>query len=193
MTVRKSDLDRYLEPDEVVRLLACAKGRAPAFYAAAVLMVNHGLRVGEVVALELAGVSDHGRSLRVRTLKQRRPVTHTLELRPAVARVVLSQVARARRARSPWLFPSPTDAQSPVSTRALQWQFRSNARRAGLRPGLTCHSLRHTRAMQLYQVSGDRLIVSHDLRHANPRSCDAYLSVDPQSYRRAARSVPTFT
>lgn len=191
--IRKSTADRFLTAEELDRFLArVARLRSRQVAAGLLIMLNLGLRVGELVGLRLADVSPQGRSLVVDTLKRKVPVRHTLELPEALARIVRAQVARATVRRSPWLFPSPADPSRPLSRRAFQRTFARIRSAAGLSSRATCHSLRHTRAMMVYRASGfDTAQVAHDLRHASRKSADQYVHADPELYRQTARKIPT--
>lgn len=197
MSVRKSEAERFLEPDEIVRLLAAAgASRAHGLYAICVVMLNLGLRVGEALSIRLRDISPNARSVRVRTEKRRRETWHTLDVAPAVALVLQRQVRIARNCySSPWLFPSGWRRRpgEPWTRRGVQLAFAAAVKAAGIDRAVTPHSLRHTRATMLYRASGDLRLVAHDLRHSDDRSASVYVGLDGEAYRKACRSVPSFT
>lgn len=202
MSVQKSEADRFLTPDELARFFARARVghrryRPGNTYEVFVLMVNLGLRVGEILPLRVRDLSPRCRSLKVRTLKRRSEVIHTLEI-PKALEPMLKALRRRREpfGEHAFLFASPClhTFDQPLSARAVQLAFRVFAKEAGLPEGATPHSLRHTRAMNVYRASGgDLSLVAHDLRHGSRRSAEFYVGVDSQAYKDACRRVPVFT
>lgn len=95
----------------------------------------------------------------------------------------------AQRRRSGWVSSagnaSVAPPTRPMSLRNLDRLFSFYARRVGLRPGISFHSLRHYRAMTLYTVSKHDLeFTRQQLRHRDLRTTQVYLGVDPETERR---------
>jgi len=191
----RNDPSRHLTVAELGRLLrALARSRSGGAYLASVLMLNLGLRVGEALAIRVDDVSENARSIVAPTLKRKKPTTHRHQVPEPVAAVVRRHVRYAQSVSSPWLVFNRQNPSRPISPRSIQRTMARAAAAAGLADrGITPHTLRHCRAMLLWTASRDRAIVAHDLRHADPRSADAYVHADEGRYRDALLSVPTIT
>ncbi len=81
-----------------------------------------------------------------------------------------------RSSHSPYLFPSERGEKMTPS--AIQKVFKRYAKRAGLPPRYSIHSLRHTYATVLYKASGYNLrLVQQQLGHSSPNTTAVYASV----------------
>ena len=87
--------------------------------------------------------------------------------------------------RHRWPTAGEIDPDRPPMTRrnALEL-FRYYARRAGLPPGMTLHSLRHYRGTQLYEKTRDLEFTREQLRHARLDTTQQYLHTSPEQIRR---------
>lgn len=185
-----SSEDRFLSDIEARALLRELRvGRSRDCYAAAVLMLNLGLRIGEALTLRATDVSKRGRSLSVRTLKRRAEISHTFDVPESVARVLREQLARAS---AWWLFPGH-DPERALTARAVEKTLKAAAARAGIERAVTPHMLRHTRGMAVWSASRDRALVTHDLRHADARSANSYVHADPARYLETTRKIRPIT
>ena len=137
------------------------------------LMARAGLRVGEVVALDLDDVELNDRSgwVTVRQgkgLKERR-VPLSLQARKALA----AYLAARPDADTPALFI--TNRWSRLGSRAIQLMVKSAAQRAGIEQGVTPHTLRHTFATRFLEQGGDLVTLRDILGHANIATTSRYL------------------
>ena len=81
-----------------------------------------------------------------------------------------------RSHHSAYLFPSERGERMTPS--AIQKVFKRHAKRAGLPPRYSIHSLRHTYATILYKASGYNLrLVQQQLGHSSPNTTAVYASV----------------
>ncbi len=84
-----------------------------------------------------------------------------------------------------WLNRRPNGPLFGVSARHAQRRFAGWVEVAGLRPGLTLHSLRHTFASGLYHATGDVLLVQQALHHRAIASTLVYARCDEGRVRSA--------
>lgn len=137
-----------LHPREDERLLAVR--RVPWIPCAVALGLYLGLRETPIASLLVEDVdllNDRNPAVRVlgTTNKGRRGRGRKTEWKPIPWRVlplVVDQLARARHAGSPWLFPSPANPSRHVSRRMLLRGIQRAAKNAGLGE-MTFHDLRH--------------------------------------------------
>jgi site-specific recombinase XerD len=119
-----------------------------------------GLRVGEAIALQVTAVDRARRVLRIigkgdkeRLVPLPGPILDDL------GRLWLTH--RNRR----WLFPNRC-GDAPLNRRVLSGSFADAATMAGLPPGVTLHTLRHSYATRLLENGVDTRVVQILLGHA---------------------------
>jgi integrase/recombinase XerD len=139
------------------------------------VMLTCGLRVGSAVGLDVEDVDLDRGLLRLRAAKGDR-------LEEAVVprgTVDLLREFIGERTTGP-LFVGRNDRR--ISIRHVQRVFAAIAGRAGI--GTTkCHTLRHSFAMNLYQATGDVLLVQRALRHRSIESTMVYARADDRRLR----------
>jgi integrase len=194
-------IPRPLTEDQVSALLAAL--RCTRDLALVRLMLDGGLRPGEVLSLHLEDIA-YGR----RRVTVRRRCDHPKGSRPKsrVERVVdLHEAVTLEAVNTYVMMERPSDAPSPflflvggrgwhryepLSYAALAKLFRRACKRAGLQePWLTPHSLRHTHATRMWEGGMRELTLQKRLGHASVESTRIYTRIsDPAvvaDYRRA--------
>lgn len=164
--------DRVVTPTEAERLIAALE---PRDQAALGLAVYAGLRLGELLALDWADVD-----LQARTIRVRRSWDHGerqfIEVKsragdrtvPIIGRLgsLLADHRVLTDHRPGLLYPSPQDAERPVTQAGLTSRMKRSWKKAKL-DGLTLHEARHT-AASLFIASGmNAKAVSTFMGHAN--------------------------
>ena len=137
---------------------ASSHGLAARNYAVVQLMLQAGLRVGEVAALEVADITMNDRSGSVRIRQGKGLKAREVPLN-ATARRALKQHLEHRRAlrKDAALFVSSRDTTMPVRT--IQAVIASLARRARLkRVAVSAHTLRHTFALGYLRDNPGKLV-----------------------------------
>jgi len=136
-------------------------------------MARAGLRVGEVVGLDLKDVELNERSgwITIRQGKglKERKVPLSLQARKAL-RAYLD--GRPEWAGEP-LFVSKTGGR--LSSRAVQQMVKGAAQRAGIEQDVTPHTLRHTFATRFLEKGGDLATLRDILGHTNIATTSRYL------------------
>jgi len=188
---RRQHLPNYLSVRECSRLLAACDDNHYvdlAFRDRAILtiLIYQGLRRAELLGLQLGDVDLDGMTLLVRRGKggtsrllpladqAAQAVTDWLEMRPECATAALF-VTRGGR---------------PMSVVDLQRMFRRTVDRAGLREGITLHTLRHTFATMLLREGVDVRTLQRLLGHASIETTALYLHVDTEDLRGAIGRHP---
>ena len=167
------------------------------------LMLDGGLRPGEVLGLHLTDIAygrrrvtvrvrfDHPRGVRSKSRVERVVDLHEAATLEAVSAYVMHE--RPRDTDAPILFlvggrgPRRHDA---LSYAALVKLFARACARAGIRaPWITPHALRHTHATRMWEAGMRELTLQRRLGHASPDATRVYTRVsDPvvvAEYRRA--------
>jgi integrase len=198
-TVRR--LPRPMSTDQVSALISQLRSRRD--LALVRLMLDGGLRPGEVLGLHLTDVAygrrrvivryreDHPRGARSKSRTERVVDLHETATLEAVAAYVMNE--RPADAQSPLLFlvggrgPRRSEA---LSYAALARLFARACTRAGIRaPWVTPHALRHTHATRMWEAGMRELALQRRLGHSSPEATRLYTRVsDPMvvaEYRRA--------
>lgn len=158
------------------------------------LMLDGGLRPGEVLCLQLGDVSygrrrvtirkrdDHPAGARAKARHERVVDLHEPRTLDAVNRYVLHE--RPLDAESPFLFlvgGSGARRGEPLSYQAVARGFARRLDRLGIRaPDKTPHALRHTHATAMWEGGMRELALQKRLGHASPESIRIYTRVSDE-------------
>lgn len=183
---RPHRLPKVLSKEEQARLLAQFNTRYPTPHrnlCMVRLMLEAGLRVGEVVALKPPHLDMTTCQLVVREGKgaKDRVLWISDDLRDLIGSWL------TRRPIGPWLFP--TRDGSPVSTRYIREMVKRMARRAGISEveRFSPHALRHTFATDLYAATKNLRLVQKALGHADVSTTMIYTHVVDGELEEALR------
>jgi site-specific recombinase XerD len=136
---------------------ASSHGLAPRNYALAQIMLQAGLRVGEVAALTVADISMSDRSGSVRIRQGKGLKARDVPLNATARRAVRQHLDHRAAAGSAALFTSSRETAMPVRT--IQAVIASLARRARLtRVPVSAHTLRHTFALGYLRDNPGKLV-----------------------------------
>lgn len=167
-------------------------GLARRNYALVQLMLQTGLRIGEVAALRRADLTlrERAGALRVRHGKglKEREVPLNATARRAL-RQLFEQDLTPARPEDP-VFRSTRDEALPV--RSIQNTITGLVRRAGLsRPGISAHSLRHTFALAwLRQHPGKLVELAQMLGHESLDTTAVYTRASTEDLARGVEQTP---
>jgi len=193
-------LPRPLESHQVDALLGSLRRWRDR--ALVLLMLQGGLRPGEVLSLHLEDVqygrrrvivryrTDHPKGARTKSRTERVVDLHEPATLEAVSRYVMDE--RPREAETPIVFligGRSAKRCEPLSYAALVKLFQRRCERLGIRaPWLTPHALRHTHATRLWEGGMRELTLQKRLGHASPESTRVYTRVSDsmvvEEYRR---------
>lgn len=165
--------------EEVRQLLAAA--RTPRDHAFLSLAYATGLRVSELVALQVQHIDAEAGLIRVVDGKGGKD--RVVPLSPVLLSTLRRYWAAVRPAR-PWLFAGQ-DGIRHLSIQSGQGIVRSTARRVGLTRWISTHSLRHACATHMLEDGVDVRLVQQILGHANLLTTARYLRVCEARLRHA--------
>jgi integrase/recombinase XerC len=185
---RDQTLPAHLPVNEIIRLLDAPDGSTVAGRrdrAVLELFYASGLRLSELVDLDLADVTLAGRIVRVRGKggKERLvPFNHAtadalraMMADPAPSPRARTAVDRHRRARHP-LFRNLRGGR--LTTRSVDRIVRRYVREAAIARGISPHALRHTFATHLLQAGADLRAIQELLGHARLSTTQRYTHLD---------------
>ena len=145
-------------------------------YAMVMLMLEYGLRVGEVVNLKRDDIDMQSGRLHVRGKgEQDRIIWVTSKHLP-----ILEEWLEQRPADTPWLFctlhSSRGEPGKPLQKRQVHQKIKRIGTRIG-RPDLYPHLLRHTFGTRLYKKTKDLVQVQKILGHSNINNTRIYVTI----------------
>jgi len=171
---RVEPLPVVLSREEVARVLGAV--REPRFRACLRLIYHCGLRVGEVVRIEVSHIDGPAQRLHVRFAKGGKD--RYVPLAPAMLaelrewwklhrnpRFLFPSPGRAWKDRSCTLVESMRRATEPMSVSSIQMAFRLARAATGLKPTATVHTLRHSYATHLLEEGVSVRLISQYLGH----------------------------
>jgi integrase/recombinase XerC len=167
---------RVISALELERLFAVAEGdgwmnkRDTAILA---LMAKAGLRVGEVVALELGDIELGARSGWVTVRMGKGNKTRRVPLSSGVCRALRAYLAVRPASGASVLFLSRSG--NPLSARDVRRLVTRLAGRAGIEGRVTPHVLRHTFATRVLEMGADLATVAAILGHESVATTSRYL------------------
>jgi integrase/recombinase XerC len=151
------------------------------------LMLGTGIRLAELVSLDLAAVDLDAKRI---TLQVKGGRTETRFLNTDL-RVLLRRYLRTRQqadSESPALFLS--NRRNRISTRQVQARFKCWLAWAGIqRPGLSVHSLRHTFGTRLYRKTRDLILTGKALGHMTTEATRIYVHSTDDELEEALESL----
>lgn len=166
--------------EEVVQHLFAAIGEHPRDCAIFTLMLHAGLRVGEVVALEvnqvhlIPGRTPH---LRVMGKGQRERIVYLSATAAQYLRAYLAQRPAGAMER---VFLNHHG--QPITITGIQWQLAKYCRQASI--WITCHQLRHTFASRLIAADVPVTSVQKLLGHHSLRTTQLYIQIADSQVER---------
>ena len=174
---REQKLPAVLSRDEVLRIFAAIQHLK--HRALLMLAYSAGLRVSEVVRLQIEDI-DSGRGLiRVRQAKSRKDRYVPLS---QVALETLRLYWQAHRPEK-WLFPGAREGRH-LSTRAVQKALARAREKANIRKTFSTHALRHSFATHLLEDGTDLRYVQEFLGHKKPETTMIYTHVTRKDAQR---------
>jgi site-specific recombinase XerD len=191
---RLSSLPRYVQPEEVERIIACCNPNSPMGRrdrAIVLLLARLGLRAGDIVKLSLGDI-DWERAWLYVSGKGRRQARLPLTQEVGDAIVDYVQYGRPQtetdvlfiRSRAPFCAFSSPVAVSTIVARAM--------RRAGVtcRGGGAAHVLRHSAATSMLRQGASLQDIAAILRHRSIETTEIYAKVDVATLRQIAQPWP---
>ncbi len=159
----------------------------------AVLALDTGLRLSEVVSLEWSDIhlspANGARFgyLHVRKGKSRN-AQRNLSLTPRV-KAMLER--RANDAKSKWVFASLEDGSNPLSVFTLEDEHRRTRKEAAPSTEFVIHSLRHAYGTRLGEAGADAFTIMRLMGHSTVTISQRYVHPTPEAMERAIERLDT--
>ena len=191
---RRSQIRSILSGAQRRRLLQSFDRRRPSGlrdYALTLLMVDLGLRVGEVVRLRLGDVDWHGRLLTVPIIKTHRGRTLPLPRHIATAMRAYLRQARPKTEETHFFLRHHVFLGRPLTVGAARFNLIEAYRRCGFPRSWTgTHILRRTFATRLHAKGASMRQVADLLGHQQVTTTAVYTQVAVQAMRFLAQTWP---
>lgn len=199
-------LPRPLSEDEVDRLLASVtRWRDRAML---LLMLDGGLRAGEVLTLQLGDIEygrrrivirqhdDHPHGARTKSRRERVVDLREQRTLDAVSHYVVDERSSDAQTTYVFLVDRGQRRNEPLGYAALARLFQRRCDRLGIRePWVTPHALRHTHATRMWEGGMRELTLQKRLGHTSPESTRIYTRVSDAAvvadYQRALGTKST--
>ena len=183
-----------LNADEIVRYLAAAKKISPRDYCLVIVALGSGVRVAELVALDIKDVrqdASGGTTLHVRQGKGSKD--RMIPVRPEVGKAVDAYLKASFRKRGDGgpLFQSEDRAMGArdswrLTTKSASRIVKALADQAGIKKRISPHALRHTFAFTSYMYCRNLVAIQKLLGHATIATTQRYVShLDDLDLRKA--------
>ena len=184
----KKSLPRYLDLDESLHLLESVDGPNQARdYCILTLFLNCGLRISELVSLNLTDV--RGDQLRVLGKGNKERMIFLNDACKAALESWLAERSHQAAADKNALFL--TRKHTRMTTDAVHYMVKQRLKKAGLDASLySSHKLRHTAATLMLQNGVDVRTLQEVLGHEHLNTTQIYTHVDNENLRSAARANP---
>lgn len=198
----KTGKQKYLSGEEFKKLLSVIPGDRD--YLLFFLLGNLGLRVGEGIRLRAEDIDFSNRCLHTPTLKQgtKKGIVHgkikrgklpdvyiDLPLDDVTLKMLTEYIKLYKVAN--WLFPYKDKLPLP------DWQvmraFKGYAKKAGLDPCYSVHSLRHFKGVSAYSELKDIRAVQLLLRHKSISSTQVYTEMSLDQKRKISEKLKIVT
>ena len=184
----KKSLPRYLDLEESIHLLESVDEPNKARdYCILTLFLNCGLRISELVFLNLSDV--RGEQLRVLGKGNKERMIFLNDACKAAIDDWLAERSRSAAADKNALFL--TRKHTRMTTDAVHYMVKQRLKKAGLDASLySSHKLRHTAATLMLQSGVDVRTLQEVLGHEHLNTTQIYTHVDNENLRAAARANP---
>ena len=185
---RKKSLPEYLTAEESIRLLESVEGKyQERDYCILTLFLNCGLRISELIALNLSDIQ--GDTLRVLGKGNKTRILYLNEACQDALSAYLATRHPVSGKNADALFLSARDARPSRS--AIHAMVKRCLSAAGLDSArYSAHKLRHTAATLMIQSGANLRTVQEVLGHEHLNTTEIYTHVDNEALRAAAKATP---
>lgn len=190
----ESRLPKYLNPEQVERVVAAAKVDSPIGrrdYAMVLLQARLALRAREVMAIELDDIDWRAGELLVRG---KGGLQDRLPLPKDVGEAIATYIRRDRKSASRTVFVTHRAPRGPfVDAQVLNEALERAFRKAGVKPPrryVGSHILRHSLATRMAKSGASLAEIGDMLRHRSRATTMIYAKLDVEGLRPLAREWP---
>ena len=186
-------LPKYLELEQSEKLLSSIESKnQQRDYCIITLLLNCGLRLSELVGLNIGDYSENARTLRVFGKGQKERILYLNDACIAAIKDYLKVRPKSPVEPNALFISSHANNLTRLSNRRVQRIVEDQLKRAGLsNMGISTHKLRHTAATLLYEYGHvDLMVLKEVLGHVNIGTTQIYTHLSDRDRRRAAESSP---
>ncbi|MBI3484698.1 MAG: site-specific integrase [Acidobacteria bacterium] len=183
----------FRERQNHVRVLSLAEEKtylasaSPLLCDVATLMLETGMRPGEIYRLQATDLDVELRSVFVRSGKTDNATRYI----PLTERGFAVLASRANSAKDKWLFPSRFSAMRPVLD--VKKAHKAALARCGIKPPFRLYDLRHTALTRLAMAGVDLPTLKELAGHSQIQMTMRYVHPTPEHKRRAIEKFSAFT
>ena len=138
-----------------------------------------GLRVSEVVCLQLKNIDSQRMVINIQAAKGKKDRCVMLS---GILLDVLRLYYKAYQPKNRWLFEGQFDDH--YSTKSVQVVFKAAKHKAGIQKEIIFHSLRHSFATHLHEAGTDIRIIQEHLGHSSSKTTERYTHVSNRTIQR---------
>lgn len=175
---------RVLTPEEEDAYLQAS---SPLLRDVAVVILETGVRPGEVCHLRVSDVDLRNSSVHVRAGKTAYATRHI----PLINRALFTLRRRVMEAKTEWLFPCPYDPSKPVVE--VRKAHDAAVRRSGIMPPFRLYDLRHTALSRMAMAGIDLPTLKEIAGHSQIQMTMRYVHPTPEHKRKAMERFESFT
>ncbi|TSE26568.1 Tyrosine recombinase XerD [Tepidimonas thermarum] len=178
---------RFLQPEDVQRLLAVARAHDADFADALLMAALTGLRRSNVYRLSWTQLDFERGLIRYEPAEVKQKKAFVKHLSAPVVQMLQRRLAAQREAgvQTPWVFANPKTGQ-PYHSRRCLWVTVRNA--AGL-PNLRLHDLRHSFASALLEAGVNLVAVKEALGHTQLKTTMKYLHITDKARKQTEETL----
>lgn len=170
---REQKLPRVISREDLRKLLVSSSIR-PRDHAIVSLLYSTGLRLGELVHLQLGDIDSNNRLIHVRRGKGAK--ARQVQLAGQVLEILRNYWRACKVKPRTWLFPGMT-ADRPLDTSTIQRLLGRLSTRSGLAYPVTPHMFRHSFATHLLEDKADLRTIQALMGHSHIQTTGRYLQV----------------
>lgn len=186
-------LPKYLELEQSVQLLEEIDSKnQERDYCIITLFLNCGMRLSELVGLNLSDYSESARTLRVFGKGQKERIIYINDACISALNAYLAVRPKSEIEPNAIFLSSYANHLTRLSRRRVQRIIEDQLKRAGLgNLGLSTHKLRHTAATLMYEYGGvDPMVLKDVLGHVSVATTQIYTHLSDKDRRKAAENSP---
>lgn len=186
-------LPKYLELDQSLKLLQDVDSKnRERDYCIITLFLNCGMRLSELVGLNISDYSESSRTLRVFGKGQKERIIYINDACISALNAYLAVRPKSEVEPNAIFISSHSNHLNRLTTRRVQRIVEDQLKRAGLgNLGLSTHKLRHTAATLMYEYGGvDPMVLKDVLGHASVATTQIYTHLSDRDRRKAAENSP---
>lgn len=190
LPVQKKSLPKYLQLDECQKLLDSLNRNSSARdYCIIVLFLNCGMRLSELVGIDITDISFE--EMRMRVLGKGNKERYVF-LNKACISAINAYLAVRKKSETDCKALFLSSRGTRISKRRVQQIVETALKEADLgNRGLSTHKLRHTAATLMYTYGGaDMMTLKEILGHESTSTTEIYTHISNDSLRNIAESMP---